>query len=578
MRRFFLALIALAVIAAFVATQRGQKLSVKLPAIDRVLGPLSDKTSGNAPAFDGTIPAATAAAETPQESPEPPVVAAGAAVTIRLSEAPAKSYLRAKTGGNERFYRRLLVKAGGRNARLSPDLGRAAREFVFQYTELGREPPSDVREFLIRSSGAVAGDTAFRHVRTTDDAASALQKAIRSVLRDPPDGAGTLFVGIGEVFTPGARYKRHIGVVSTRLPVLVDPAPRTVQPGDTWTISGRLLANYRGLKVLVLRPDGSVDSYPPRLDGGRFTIDVACGDDVGALDMQLVGTGPYGPGKLFQLRVEVGREVPETLVATLPPDESRLQDVNDAAALAFKLLNDDRVKHGLHALQWDGALATVAESHSRDMRDGRFFAHLSPTTGLHSDRLRKAGYKSISSAENLAHNVSIAESQRGLMASLGHRRNILSKDSTHVGIGVVGEEREDGSRRWWVTQLFARPPQELDPDEAIDRLLQAIGRERERAGLKRLVRDGRLDTVADDHAQRVAANGLSGASQAMIDAAKNAGLVRGRLRAWAATTPEVSRLKLPRLVRAPAARRIGIGVAPARGDDVRIGVTLLIGD
>ena len=534
--------------------------------------------TGKLPQFDGTIPSATASATAGNAGPRAPRVTAGEAVTIRLSEPPATWYQRGDVGGNERFYKRLLREEAGDTAMLAPDLGRAAREFVFQYTELGREPPSDVREFLIRSSGAIAGDTAFRHVRTTSDAKAALRKAVQSVVKDPPDGAGTLFVGIGEVFTPGARYKRHIGVVATRLPVLVDAAPRTVAVGSTWTLSGRFLAPYRDMKALALGEHGQTWEITPQLSGERFEIAVEVGDTERWIDVQLVGTGPNGPGKLFQARVEVGREVPESLVAQLPPDEAEIEDANSAAALALKLLNDDRKRHGLATLAWDGKLAAIAEEHSRDMRDNTFFAHLSPRTGLHPDRLRRAGYRAIASAENLAHNVSVAEAQRGLMASLGHRRNILSKDSTHVGIGVVGEELGDGSKRWWLTQLFARPATAIDPEEVLQRLHQAIDRERKRAGLPGLVLDERLCGVARLGAQTVAGGGLQGASQQMLDDAKTEGLVRGRLRAWAASTPEVARLKLPLLVREAAARRVGIGVVPAEGGDVRIGVGLLVAD
>ena len=531
-----------------------------------------------APKFDGTIPAATASAVSAKEGPQAPVVEAGATVTVKLSEEAATWYQRGEMDGNERFYRRLLRREAGRSARLSPDLGRAAREFVFQYTELGKEPPSDVREFLIRSSGAIAGDTAFRHVRTTSDAASALRKAIKSLVRDPPNGAGTLFVGIGEVFTPAAKFKRHIGVVATRLPVLVDPVRRTAPLGVTWTLSGRFLVRCSGLKVLVLASNGKTSELMPSIDGSQFTITVPTGESTGWLDVQLVGVGPNGPGKLFQARVEVGRDVPQEWIAKLPPDESHIEDAHAAAALAFKLLNDDRAGHGLPALSWDGELSEIATDHSRDMRDSGFFAHLSPTTGLHSDRLRRAGYRSVASAENLAHNVSISESERGLMASLGHRRNILSKDSTHVGIGVVGKELEDGSKRWWLTQLFARPARAVDPEEVRRRLLETINRERRRAGLAGLRADDNLRAVAREGAQTVAGGGLQGASQQMLDDAKAQRLLRGRMRAWAASTPEVERLKLPALVREPSARRVGIGVVAADGQDVRIGIALLVGD
>lgn len=581
MKRVLLAIVALVCVAALFAVATGDRRAREVVQRVRSLTPLNPPRVAEPPItapFDGTIPAATASSAPVDPPPRPPRVRAGASVTIELSEPPATWYMRAQDGGNEQYYRRLVRDISGGNARFSADLGRAAREFVFAYTELGREPPSNVRDFLTRSSGAVAGDTSFRHVRTTSDKQKSLRAAIKSVIEDPPDGAGVVVVGIGEIFTPGAKYRRHIGVVATRLGVELDPTPRQVELGGTWRVAGRFLESYSGLQVLAMGPDGEVRTSAPQLASGGFVAEIPVGNVPGSLDVQLVGVGPNGPGKLFQVRAEVGRPLPDSLDARLPPDERGLRDAHDAAALAFSLLNADRKAHNLGLLRWDDALAEIATSHSRDMRDSGFFAHRSPTTGLHSERMQAAGYRSVSSAENLAHNVSVWESERGLMASLGHRRNILSTQSTHVGVGVVGEERPGGGRRWWVTQLFSKPAVAIDPDQAVHRLVAAIGREREKAGLPGLIADVGLSQAAAVGAESALDGGLDGASARLLTEARTRGLLRGKMRAWAATTPELERLKLPELVRARAARRLGVGVVPARGDDVSIGVALLVGD
>ncbi len=509
------------------------------------------------------------------DDPAPP--AAGNVVTIGLSEPPADWYLRGKTTGNERFYRQLVAKIAGPEAFLSVDLGRAAREFVFQYTELGREPPTDVRDFLIRSSGALAGDTAFQHVRTTSSAEKSLRQAIEALLKDPPDGVGRLVVGVGEVFTPGRKFKRHIGVVATHLPALLEPMPRSVEKGGSWRIRGRLLVPYSELSALALWPDGHADKVALRRDGQNFEVIVAVGDIAGALDVQLVGVGPKGPGKLVQLRAEVGRALPTSYEARLPPDEARVDSASQAERLAFDLLNSDRRRHGLPALQLDRALSVVAQDHSRDMRDNDFFSHRSPTTGLHPARLARAGYRASSSAENLALNVSIHEAEAGLMHSLGHRRNILHRGVTHVGLGVVGEERESGQKRWWVTQLFARPVQPLDAAAERQRVLAAIAKARSQDGLQALRGDAGLDAVADDAAQAATSRDLNGVTGVALKQARSRGLIRGRLRAWAALTPDLDQIALPPMVRDRSAKRVGVGLAQSGDESGAVALILLVG-
>ncbi len=514
-----------------------------------------------------------------ERPPSPPTdaapVPAGKRVRVTLSEPPAPWFLRGQTTGNERYYRRLVAEIAGRDAFVSADLGRAAREFVFQYTELGREPPTDVRDFLIRASGAVAGDTAFQHVRTSSDTTKALRTAISALLKDPPDGDGRLVVGVGEVFTPARKTKRHIGVVATHLPALLEPLPRRVEPGDSWRLRGRLLAEFRGLKALVTLPDGSNQTLEVSRQGRRFDVRVPVGNTVGRLAVQLVGEGPRGPGKLLQVEAEVGRPLPTSYVARLPPSEDAITNATQAAKLGFRLLNEDRARHGLPALTWDTKLAEVAEDHSRDMRDNHFFSHRSPSTGMHPARLARAGYRATTSAENLALNVSIHEAESGLMHSLGHRRNILHKRVTHVGVGVVGEEREGGQKRWWLTQLFARPVEDLDTAAAAGRVLDAITQARAGAGRPALTQDSGLNDVAAEAAASAVDGDLNGVTGRALRTARERGLLKGRLRAWAATTPDLDQLELPAMVRGQRARRVGVGVTQAESG--LIALVLLVG-
>jgi hypothetical protein len=121
-------------------------------------------------------------------------------------------------------------------------------------------------------------------------------------------------------------------------------------------------------------------------------------------------------------------------------------------------LNRDRAKDGLPPLAFDDALAAVARGHSHDMGSHRFFAHDSPTAGSLEDRLDRAGILVKVARENLGEGPDVDRTQDGLLASPGHHANIMARDITHVGIGIV-QVGSGSSKRLLVTQVFAKRPQ-----------------------------------------------------------------------------------------------------------------------
>lgn len=523
------------------------------------------------------------AQEPPEKTsiPETPVprVTAGQRVTVRLSEPPAVRYLSAKPDSTDAFYRDLVRDISHGNAVYDADLALAAREFVIQDTELGQPPPSDVREFLVTGVGALAADTLFQHVKTTNDTDSALRKAIESVVQDRTSGTGPLHIGVGEVLTPGQMYSRQIGVVGTRLPIDIAPLARVANLRQTIHIRGHLRAAWHEISAIVLRPDGTLDTVQPTINGDDVQVAIETGNRIGALEMQLVGTGPEGPGKLVQVRIDVGQYPPREASFQLAPDESAIQTADAASAYAFTLVNRDRKEHGLPALQWDLQLAGIAREHSADMRDHNFFAHQSPSTGLHVDRLRAAGYRSVASAENLAHNVSLFEAERGLMHSLGHRRNLLDPDVTHIGLGVAGSDDANGHRRWWITQLFTKPVRNVDLAAAVEKMRADIDVLRKTKDQATLQDDAELNAVAKRAAQAGLEGKVDNASAQALQAAKDQGLLHGKLRAWAASLPAIDQLKLPDIVQVQQATRLGVGVAQdPRSADGRVAVVLLVAD
>ena len=111
---------------------------------------------------------------------------------------------------------------------------------------------------------------------------------------------------------------------------------------------------------------------------------------------------------------------------------------------AIALVNIERAKQGLGALQVADDITRVARSHSDTMaREDRLHHNPDFSTQI-------TGWSRV--AENVGVGPSISRIHTALMDSTGHRRNILDDRVTEIGIGVVVR---DG--RVWITQNFRRP-------------------------------------------------------------------------------------------------------------------------
>lgn len=108
-------------------------------------------------------------------------------------------------------------------------------------------------------------------------------------------------------------------------------------------------------------------------------------------------------------------------------------DAQQAAAI----VNQARQQKGLAPLTPDPTLARLALLKAQDMAERGYFGHQSPTYGSPFDMLRSAGISYRYAGENLAGAPDVETAHNNLMASPGHRANILNPNYTRVGIGVV---------------------------------------------------------------------------------------------------------------------------------------------
>lgn len=115
------------------------------------------------------------------------------------------------------------------------------------------------------------------------------------------------------------------------------------------------------------------------------------------------------------------------------------------------MVNQARAEAGLAPLTVDPLLVKTARMKSQDMADLGYFSHTSPTYGSPFDLMRSQGIGYRYAGENLAGSPTVQRAHTGLMNSQGHSANILSRNYTRIGVGVV-----DGGRYGKMfTQHFA---------------------------------------------------------------------------------------------------------------------------
>jgi uncharacterized protein YkwD len=131
-----------------------------------------------------------------------------------------------------------------------------------------------------------------------------------------------------------------------------------------------------------------------------------------------------------------------TTPATTPsspaaPSPVEQGSMNAEEQLMLKLINEERSKNGLRPLAPMAKLNELARLKSIDIIKKNYFSHTSPTYGSFAKMVYDAGIRFRSVGENLAKARNAQHAFTLLMASSGHRANILNPNFTHVGLGVV---------------------------------------------------------------------------------------------------------------------------------------------
>jgi len=131
---------------------------------------------------------------------------------------------------------------------------------------------------------------------------------------------------------------------------------------------------------------------------------------------------------------------PYAQAASLPANHAQF------VTRVVELVNVERQKAGVPALNVNAALTRAAQDYSAVLADGSCFDHNCGSTP--SDRLAQAGYTNWTNrGENIAGGQKTPEEvMAAWMGSSGHRGNILSANFKDIGVGLAA--RSSGSLFW----------------------------------------------------------------------------------------------------------------------------------
>jgi uncharacterized protein YkwD len=139
-------------------------------------------------------------------------------------------------------------------------------------------------------------------------------------------------------------------------------------------------------------------------------------------------------------------------IADEPKKDEEFKPSREEQAI-LDLVNKEREKGKLPPLQANEKLFKAARGHSANMAKQERMEH--NLDGLEpADRVKAEGYASRFVGENVAFGLRTpAEVMKVWMNSEGHRKNILRKEYTEIGIGIARSKRGVP----YYTQVFARP-------------------------------------------------------------------------------------------------------------------------
>ncbi|MDY7227922.1 CAP domain-containing protein [Hyalangium rubrum] len=306
----------------------------------------------------------------------------------------------------------------------------------------------------------------------------------------------TTHYGVG-VVTAGERAALLL-LMADRKAELVHFPRNYSRPGSTQVLCGELATPLRSAEVYVTLPDGNVQRVPlTRETGPRFCSQLRF-LQTGAYTVEVIGRATKGPEVAALFLVDVGG--PRERGEQEPGFDSEPTTVPEAREALLSRINNLRKAHKLPPLAPAAALDTVAQKYSERMAREGFFAHVAPDGSDLRKRLEGAGPAYRSAGENLGLAPGPLSAHFGIEHSPGHRKNLLSPQFTHVGIGVAFQTVE-GRPQAIVTEVFSSAGIAATADPLVE-AYKALDAKRAERKLPPLERSEVLEQIAMDHVRR----------------------------------------------------------------------------
>lgn len=377
-----------------------------------------------------------------------------------------------------------LTQAARRLAResLGPQMPTGAPDLhslTLAVSDAGSADPSP-RSFVIR---------AWAHSQLIDTFLS------RKDFSDEP----TTHFGVG-VVTAGERAS--LILLLTERKAELQRFPRNLpRPKASQVLCGELTPPLTGADVYSTLPDGTVERVPLVREAGASFCAQLKFPQTGGYTVEVIGHSTKGPEVAALFLVDVGGpsqrgdEEPVSEPTTVP----------EARQAILARINHLRLAYKLSPLSPDSALDAVAQAYSDRMAREGFFAHVAPDGTDLRKRLSAAGPAYRSAGENLGLAPGPLAAHFGIEHSPGHRKNLLSPQFTHAGIGVTFQTIE-GRPQAIVTEVYsaAALPPSADP---LAEAYKALDTKRKQFKLQPLKRNKVLEQIAMDHVRRALRQG-----------------------------------------------------------------------
>ena len=185
------------------------------------------------------------------------------------------------------------------------------------------------------------------------------------------------------------------------------------------------------------------------------------------------------------------------------PEASPDAEAEGTLSALVEAHNRERAKEKLPPLKANPQLEAAAREHARDMARREKMSHEGSDGSSPADRVKKAGYRYVRTAENVAVEYSTVErAMRGWMESPPHRKNVLG-DYAEMGAAVARDF--DGQPYWCVEFGTPVPPKpDLSAKTAESQLIEALNAERTKAGRPKVKANRILAQAAQRHADNLA--------------------------------------------------------------------------